>query len=174
MSPPESVANPEEPETQEPDEDQPSEPTTAVAVRDEHEADEAVEHPTRLLRIAHMVRSMLDEVQTTDLDEAGREHLAEVHQRVVDSLCEVISEDLRQELSAVAPALTDGTPSGSELRIAQAQLVGWLEGLFRGIQASMANQQQLAQQQLEQLRRQQQHPLQRGPQERGGGPGQYL
>lgn len=128
---------------------------------------EEVEHPTRLMRIAHMVRSMLDEVRATELDEAGRERLAEIHDQAIASLKEIVSEDLGAELEEMS-LLPDGTPSGSELRVAQAQLAGWLEGLFRGIQASMATQQQL--QQLAQLQRRQ--AIEGGG--RQGGAGQYL
>ncbi|MBW3578236.1 MAG: bacterial proteasome activator family protein [Actinobacteria bacterium] len=128
---------------------------------------EEVEHPTRLMRIAHMVRSMLDEVRTTELDEAGRERLAEIHDQAIASLKEIVSEDLGAELEEMN-LLPDGTPSGSELRVAQAQLAGWLEGLFRGIQASMATEQQL--QQLAQFQRRQ--AIEGGG--RQGGAGQYL
>ncbi len=118
---------------------------------------EEIEHPTKLLRLAHMIRSMLDEVQHTELDEAGRRRLADINERTVSQLQEVMSENLGEELVELsAPLHGDDTPSGSELRVVQAQLAGWLEGLFRGIQASMATQQMAAQHQLEQLRRQQQ------------------
>lgn len=116
--------------------------------------DEEVEHPTKLLRIAHSIRSMLDEVKTTELDEAGRQRLADIHNRSIESLKEILSEDLSAELSDDVPILHDDTPSGPELRVAQAQLAGWLEGLFRGIQASMATQQMAAKHQLQQMQKQ--------------------
>lgn len=128
---------------------------------------EEIEEPAKLLRIAHMVRTTLDEVRTTELDEAGRDRLAELLKRSVDALSEVISDDLSDELKDVTEQLHDGTPSGPELRVAQAQLAGWLEGLFRGIQASMAAQQQSAQQQLQKMQKQ-------GQLESGGSAGQYL
>ncbi len=131
------------------DQDEPSEPQSEI------------DEPARLLRIAAMTKSMLNEVKTTDLDEAGRERLRQVHNRALEALSGLVSEDLKAELSDVAlVAFEDSTPSAAELRIAQAQLAGWLEGLFRGIQASMAHQQLAAQAQLQQMR-----------QQPGGGPG---
>ncbi len=110
---------------------------------------EEVEHPAKLLRIAHMVKSMLDEVRTTELDEAGRRRLADIHNRAVEELRGIVSEDLQDELADVRTGVEgDDAPTGDELRVAQAQLAGWLEGLFRGIQASMAAQARQAQQQL--------------------------
>ncbi|MGH3443665.1 MAG: proteasome activator [Nitriliruptorales bacterium] len=134
----------------------------------ESEIEIEIEHPAKLLRIAHTVRSLLDEVKTTELDEAGRRRLADIHERVMKSLHEIVSEDLSAELEGItAGATDDDVPSAAELRIAQAQLAGWLEGLFRGIQASMASQQRLLQQQLQQM--QDQGP----PREQTTG-GQYL
>lgn len=110
-----------------------------------------VDEPARLLRIAAMVKSLLSEVREADLDGAGRERLADVHNRALQGLNELVSEDLRDELEEVGLAeFGDEIPSGPELRVAQAQLAGWLEGLFRGIQASIANQQLAAQAQLAQ------------------------
>jgi hypothetical protein len=114
---------------------------------------EAVTQPSKLIRIATMVKSMLEEVRQASLDEAGRQRLRQIHERSVAELSEVLSEDLREELDEVMPPFDERTPSDSELRIAQAQLVGWLEGLFHGIQATMMTQQMMAQQQLEQMRR---------------------
>ncbi|MBW3664244.1 MAG: bacterial proteasome activator family protein [Actinobacteria bacterium] len=136
-------------------------------------ATEEVDHPSKLLRIATMVQSMLNQVKTTELDEAGRERLAEIHNRSLSALSGLISDDLRDELEEVALAtFTDErTPSASELRVAQAQLVGWLEGLFRGIQASMATQHMAAQAaQMKALRQGGQGDQPPG----GGGAGQYL
>ncbi len=131
---------------------------------------EEVEHPTKLLRIAHSTRSMLDEVKTTELDEAGRKRLADIHNRTIESLKEILSEDLSEELTEDVQGLHEGdTPTGAELRVAQAQLAGWLEGLFRGIQASMATQQMAAQKQLQQMK--QQKAIEGG---QGQGTGQYL
>ena len=114
---------------------------------------ESVSQPSKLIRIATMVKSMLEEVRQASLDEAGRQRLRQIHERSLAELSEVLSEDLREELGEVMLPFDDHTPSESELRIAQAQLVGWLEGLFHGIQATMMTQQMMAQQQLEQMRR---------------------
>jgi hypothetical protein len=114
---------------------------------------ESVSQPSKLIRIATMVKSMLEEVRQASLDEAGRQRLRQIYERSLSELSEILSEDLREELSEVMLPFDEGTPSESELRIAQAQLVGWLEGLFHGIQATMMTQQMMAQQQLEQMRR---------------------
>lgn len=116
--------------------------TSELVAASDDDSGEAVEHPTRLLRIASMVRGMLAEVQTTELDEAGRQQLADIHNRALGLLREVVSDDLAAELDDVALSeLEDDPPTGSQLRVAQAQLAGWLEGLFHGIQASMATRQ---------------------------------
>src|SRR5437879_5351644 len=120
---------------------------------DEGSDREAVSQPSKLIRIATMVKSMLEEVRQASLDEAGRQRLRQIHERSLAELSEVLSEDLREELGGVMLPFDEHTPSESELRIAQAQLVGWLEGLFHGIQATMMTQQMMAQQQLEQMRR---------------------
>ena len=114
---------------------------------------EQVSRPTKLIRIASMVRTMLDEVRRAPLDDAGRRRLREIHERSLSELEEVLSPELRQELSDVVLPFTDEAPTESELRLAQAQLVGWLEGLFHGIQATLFTQQTVAQQQLEEMRR---------------------
>ena len=114
---------------------------------------ETVSQPSKLIRIATMVKSMLEEVRQASLDEAGRQRLRQIHERSLQELRDVLSDDLQDELSEVMLPFDDATPSESELRIAQAQLVGWLEGLFHGIQATMMTQQMMAQQQLEQMRR---------------------
>src|SRR5688500_7672963 len=116
-------------------------------------ANEQVTHPTKLIRIASMVRSMLEEVRRAPLDDAGRKALREIHEKSVHELEDVISPELRDELAEVALPFSSETPSESELRLAQAQLVGWLEGLFHGIQATLFTQQAMAQQQLEEMRR---------------------
>ncbi len=115
-------------------------------------AQETITEPAKLLRIASMVRELLEETRQAPLDEDGRRRLAEVYQRSVEELGESISGDLREELAALAPPV-DSVPSESEIRIAQAQLVGWLEGLFHGIQAAMFAQQAAARAQFEELRR---------------------
>ncbi len=114
---------------------------------------EQVTQPTKLIRIASMVRSMLDEVRRAPLDDAGRRRLREIHDRSIEELDSVLSPDLQKELNEVVLPLSGDTPSESELRLAQAQLVGWLEGLFHGIQATLFTQQAMAQSQLEEVRR---------------------
>jgi Protein of unknown function (DUF2587) len=136
---------------------------------------ETITEPAKLLRIASMVRELLDETRQASMDESGRKRLADIYTRAVGELADVLSEDLREELSALAPPV-EGVPSESELRIAQAQLVGWLEGLFHGIQAAMFSQQAAARAQFEELRRRgllaQNAPGEKEPRPDGGG--QYL
>jgi hypothetical protein len=113
----------------------------------------AVTEPAKVMRIGSMVKQLLDEVRQAPLDEASRERLAEVYERSVTELAEALSPDLQEELRSLAlPFGDDAVPSEAELRIAQAQLVGWLEGLFHGIQATLFAQQLAARQQLEQMR----------------------
>lgn len=120
-----------------------------------HEAPtESVTRPAKLIRIASMVRNMLEEVRRAPLDDAGRRLLRDLHSRSITELQGVMSPDLLEELTDVVLPFTSDTPSESELRIAQAQLVGWLEGLFHGIQATVFAQQVGGQQmQVEELRR---------------------
>jgi Bacterial proteasome activator len=113
---------------------------------------EHVTRPTKLIRIASMVRALLDEARRAPLDDAGRRSLREIHERSIVALEGILSEDLKEELAEVALPFTNETPSESELRIAQAQLVGWLEGLFHGIQATLFTQQVAAQRQFEDMR----------------------
>ena len=113
---------------------------------------ESITQPAKLLRIASMVRELLDETRQASLDEAGRKRLTDIYQRAVNELSEVLSGDLKEELIELAPPL-EGVPTESEIRVAQAQLVGWLEGLFHGIQAAMFAQQAAARAQFEELRR---------------------
>ena len=138
---------------------------------------ETIAEPAKLLRIASMVRELLDETRQASLDEAGRARLAEIYHRAVGELTEVLSPDLQAELVDLAPPL-EGVPSESEIRVAQAQLVGWLEGLFHGIQAAMFAQQAAARQQFEELRRRgllSQNPgSPDGPPESGPRGGTYL
>jgi hypothetical protein len=114
---------------------------------------EQVTQPTKLIRIASMVRTMLDEVRRAPLDDAGRRRLREIHERSLHELEGVLSPELQKELAEVVLPFTSEAPSESELRLAQAQLVGWLEGLFHGIQATLFTQQAAAQQQLDEMRR---------------------
>jgi hypothetical protein len=112
----------------------------------------AITDPGKLLRIASMVRELLDETRQAATDEQGRKRLREIYDDTMGELKDVLSEDLRDELASLAPPL-EGVPTESEIRIAQAQLVGWLEGLFHGIQAAMFAQQATARAQFEELRR---------------------
>lgn len=119
------------------------------------EAEEpAISQPTKLIRMAAMTRAMLDEVRQAPTDEPSRRRLLEVHERSLDQLRDVISTELRNEMDDIFLPLAGGesAPSESEIRIAQAQLVGWLEGLFHGIQASLVSQQAEAQSQLAEVR----------------------
>jgi hypothetical protein len=134
----------------------------SVAEGGDAEGTEQISSPTKLIRIASMVRTMLDEVRRAPLDDAGRRRLREIHERSLAELEGVLSPDLRQELSDVVLPLTSDTPTESELRLAQAQLVGWLEGLFHGIQATLFTQQAMAQGQLDQMRRRAIDPGQMG------------
>ena len=114
---------------------------------------ETVSEPAKVMRIGSMVKQLLEEVRQAPLDEASRERLAEIYERSIVELSEALSPDLQDELRNLALPFKDGEiPSDSELRIAQAQLVGWLEGLFHGIQATLFAQQLAARQQLEQMR----------------------
>jgi len=151
-------------------------PQGGAAAEGDEGATEQVTSPTKLIRIASMVRTMLDEVRRAPLDDAGRRRLREIHERSLHELEDVLSPDLRQELSEVVLTLHDETPSESELRLAQAQLVGWLEGLFHGIQATLFTQQAMAQSQFEEMRRR--RALEGGPMAPGmpdaSGPSGYL
>jgi hypothetical protein len=114
---------------------------------------EQVARPTKLIRIASMVRNMLEEVRRAPIDDAGRRALREIHERSIHELEDVLSPDLKEELCEVVLPFKGDAPSESELRLAQAQLVGWLEGLFHGIQATLFTQQVAAQSQLDEMRR---------------------
>ncbi|MER7072212.1 bacterial proteasome activator family protein [Terrabacter sp. NPDC000476] len=111
-----------------------------------------VEEPAKVMRIGSMIKQLLEEVRNAPLDEAGRRRLAEVHHRSLDELKDGLAPELVAELDRIALPFRDESPSDAELRIAQAQLVGWLEGLFHGIQTALVAQQMAAQQQLQQMR----------------------
>ncbi|HET9548206.1 MAG TPA: bacterial proteasome activator family protein [Desertimonas sp.] len=114
---------------------------------------DAVTSPAKVMRIGSMVKALLEEVRAAPLDEPSRERLAEIYERSVVELSEALSPDLQEELKSLALPFQDGVvPSESEIRVAKAQLVGWLEGLFHGIQATLFAQQLAARQQLEQMR----------------------
>jgi hypothetical protein len=139
---------------------------------DESPSQESVEQPAKVMRIGSMIKQLLDEVRAAPLDERSRDRLKAIFETSVHELRDSLSPDLQQELTRLTPPFhEDGTPSDAELRIAQAQLVGWLEGLFHGIQATLFAQQMQARQQLEDMRRQ----LPQGPAQPGDGrPGTYL
>jgi hypothetical protein len=138
---------------------------------------ETITEPAKLLRIASMVRELLEETRHASMDEPGRKRLLDIYHRSVEELGGSVSPDLKTELEELVPPL-DGVPSEAEMRVAQAQLVGWLEGLFHGIQAAMFAQQMAARQQFEEIRRRglmAQNPQQQEQPEGGGSPrGQYL
>ncbi|WP_298210704.1 proteasome activator [Ferrimicrobium sp.] len=114
---------------------------------------EVIMSPAKVLRIGSMIRALLEEVKSAPLDENSRSRLAEIYDTSVTELGGVMSEDLTEELRGFAPVFHGGeVPSEAELRIAQAQLVGWLEGLFHGIQATLMAQQMDSQSQLQELR----------------------
>ena len=128
-----------------------AEPVTPAQPVDQPQQ-ESITQPAKLLRIASMVRELLEDTRQTSLDEPGRIRLRQIYERSVGELAEVLSPDLREELESLAPPM-EGVPTESEIRIAQAQLVGWLEGLFHGIQAALFAQQASARAQFEELRR---------------------
>ncbi len=111
-----------------------------------------ISQPAKVMRIGAMVKNLLDEARAAPLDEAGRTRLREIYETSINELSGALSPDLGQELGRMAPPFSAEVPTESELRIAQAQLVGWLEGLFHGIQASLFAQQAAAAAQLEKMR----------------------
>lgn len=126
--------------------------------REEEQGDtnvtDLVEQPAKVMRIGSMIRQLLDEVKAAPLDEASRARLRDIHQASIKELESGLAPELVEELERIAlPFTEDATPSEGELRIAQAQLVGWLEGLFHGIQTAIYAQQMASRAQLEQMRR---------------------
>jgi hypothetical protein len=132
---------------------------------------ESIEKPAKLLRIGSMVKQLLEEVRQAPLDELSRGRLREIYEQSVRELADGLSDDLAAELDRVSIPFDTPTPSDSELRIAQAQLVGWLEGLFHGIQATLVAQQVAARAQLDEMRQQ---ALPSGGAPPGSRPGTYL
>lgn len=120
---------------------------------DERRLTELVEQPAKVMRIGSMIKQLLEEVKAAPLDEASRTRLKEIHQASVAELEDGLAPELVEELERLSLPFSSGTPSESELRITQAQLVGWLEGLFHGIQTAIYAQQMAARVQLEQMRR---------------------
>src|SRR5688500_2473702 len=115
---------------------------------------ELVEQPAKVMRIGSMIRQLLEEVKAAPLDEASRNRLRDIHRASIKELESGLAPELVEELERLSlPFTEEGTPSEGELRIAQAQLVGWLEGLFHGIQTAIYAQQMAARSQLEQMRK---------------------
>ena len=131
--------------------DQEPQATPEIVDAEEQPTGESVEQPAKVMRIGSMIRQLLEEVRQAPLDDASRSRLKEIYETSVRELAEGLSPDLRDELARLALPFDQDSPSDAELRIAQAQLVGWLEGLFHGIQATLFAQQMQARQQLEQM-----------------------
>jgi hypothetical protein len=151
-----------------------SPPSDEAAGGEESEASltDLVEQPAKVMRIGTMIKQLLDEVRAAPLDDASRMRLREVFSRSIEELAGGLAPELREELERLSLPFSDSeVPSDAELRIAQAQLVGWLEGLFHGIQTALFAQQMAARAQLEEMRRQ--RALPGGPAGPGqpGGPG---
>jgi Protein of unknown function (DUF2587) len=131
---------------------------------------ESIEKPAKLLRIGSMVKQLLDEVRQAPLDEASRGRLREIYEQSIRELADGLSDDLVAELNRISIPFDTPIPSDAELRVAHAQLVGWLEGLFHGIQATLVAQQVAARAQLDEMRQQ---ALPQGSDSKGR-PGTYL
>src|SRR5262245_32155406 len=148
-------------------------PGTPVPERAAPDTRESVASPAKVMRIGAMVRQLLEEVRQAPLDEASRSRMREIYETSVKELASVLSPDLAEELARFALPIEGETPSEAELRVAQAQLVGWLEGLFHGIQASLFAQQMAARNQLAEMRGRQIMPGQQRDDDRettfGGG-----
>jgi hypothetical protein len=135
-----------------------------------------VPRPDKVMRVGSMIKQLLDEVRAAPLDDASRVRLLEIHRRSIEELEDGLAPELRDELERLSLPFSEGaTPSDAELRIAQAQLVGWLEGLFHGIQTALFAQQMAARAQLEEMRRRALPGAPgRGPVAEGGPSGPYL
>lgn len=123
---------------------------------------ETVSEPGKVMRIGSMIKQLLEEVRQAPLDEGSRARLSDIYETSIKELSTALSPDLRDELASLASPFGEAVPTDSELRIAQAQLVGWLEGLFHGIQATLMAQQMAAQAQLQQMRGQMQQQQMQG------------
>src|SRR6201996_7065087 len=155
-------------------------PRLMAAAKDDDDDDRSltdlVEQPAKVMRIGTMIKQLLEEVRAAPLDDASRNRLREIHATSIRELEEGLAPELREELDRLTLPFTEGTtPSDSELRIAQAQLVGWLGGLFHGIQTALFAQQMAARAQLEQMRQGALPPgIGRSGGPGGSGTGQYL
>jgi hypothetical protein len=145
---------------------------------DDKSLTDLVEQPAKVMRIGTMIKQLLEEVRAAPLDDASRNRLRDIHRTSIRELEDGLAPELRDELERLTlPFTEDSVPSDAELRIAQAQLVGWLEGLFHGIQTALFAQQMAARQQLEQMRQGALPPGISAPGQRGPtspGTGQYL
>jgi hypothetical protein len=147
---------------------------------DDNSITKMVEQPAKVMRLGSMIKQLLEEVKSAPLDEASRARLAQIHRSTIAELEEGLAPELVEELERLSLPFGEGqVPSEAELRIAQAQLVGWLEGLFHGIQTALFAQQMAARAQLEQMRRQLPGAGQMGMGQQPGqafehGGGQYL
>jgi hypothetical protein len=142
---------------------------------DEHSLTDLVEQPAKVMRIGTMIKQLLEEVRAAPLDDASRNRLREIHATSIRELEDGLAPELREELDRLTlPFGEEATPSDAELRIAQAQLVGWLEGLFHGIQTALFAQQMAARAQLENMRQGALPPGMGKPGHGGPGHGQYL
>jgi hypothetical protein len=140
---------------------------------DERSVTDLVEQPAKVMRIGTMIKQLLEEVRAAPLDDASRSRLREIHATSIRELEDGLAPELRDELERLAlPFTEEGIPSDAELRIAQAQLVGWLEGLFHGIQTALFAQQMAARAQLEHMRGQGALPPGMSIQGQPGAPGQ--
>jgi Protein of unknown function (DUF2587) len=151
----------------------------AVGDDDDTSVTDLVHQPAKVMRIGTMIKQLLEEVKSAPLDDASRNRLRDIHKTSIRELEDGLAPELRDELERLAlPFSDDVIPSDAELRIAQAQLVGWLEGLFHGIQTALFAQQMAARAQLEQMRQGALPPGAGGPGQRGPasppGTGQYL
>jgi Protein of unknown function (DUF2587) len=155
-----------------------SQQTPSAHDDDDRSITDLVEQPAKVMRIGTMIKQLLEEVRAAPLDEASRTRLREIHATSIRELEEGLAPELREELDRLTLPFTEGSvPSDAELRIAQAQLVGWLEGLFHGIQTALFAQQMAARAQIEQMREQRGLPPGPGRHGAGGsisGTGQYL
>jgi len=130
----------------------------------------AISDPAKLIRLGTMLQTLMAEVRNADTDVESRKLLARIHNETMEELATVLSSDLMDELSEFTNCCDDeGVPTEAEIRVAQAQLVGWLQGLLQGLQASMAAQQTAAAQQLQQLATRQSAPGPGGPTAGGSG-----
>jgi Bacterial proteasome activator len=142
---------------------------------DDRSLTDLVEQPAKVMRIGTMIKQLLEEVRAAPLDDASRSRLREIHATSIRELEEGLAPELREELDRLTLPFSEGAvPSDSELRIAQAQLVGWLEGLFHGIQTALFAQQMAARSQLEQMRQGALPPGVGRSGSHGSGTGQYL